>query len=324
MLAKLRGVIIFRISAAALLASALVTVGSVSAGATAATPALKVIHTASGGFPVITNDRKIEVLPQASKKATAASGHVAPRPQTSGPASPWPTGATGYDISWPQCPAHNAVMPPPSSVAIVGVNDGTPFTTLPCMQEELDWAKQGTPAQYFEVNSPIGYTTDAVKLYAFHGPAGDCTATDYRCQAYNWGYNDATDAVQQATAAGFPDNVYFLDTEIPDPTLINPVGAHCYDPNWWTCDPAVNSAVLVGARNSLIAHGKTPATYGTKQQWQQIAGGLALRIPIWIAGWSHPAATYCDPANAATYWFGGARPWMIQGNPQTYDPDTAC
>jgi hypothetical protein len=305
-----------------LLATVPLTVDALSASAR--TPAPKVIRTVSGatigGLPVITNDRKIEVLPQSPKiPAATTSGHVAQR--TGGP---WQTGATGYDISWPQCPAHNAVMPPPSTVAIVGVNDGTPFTTLPCMQEELDWAKQGTPAQYFEVNSPIGYTTPTVLQYAFHGPAGDCTATDYRCQAFNWGFNDATNAVQQATAAGFPDNVYLLDTEIPDPSLINPPGAHCYDPNWWTCDPAVNSAVLIGARTSLAALGKTAATYGTKQQWQQITGGLPLGIPTWIAGWDHPAATYCDPANASTYWFGGARPWLVQGNPQTYDPDTAC
>lgn len=317
-----------RFSVATLLAGSLLTVGALSttAGAATGTPAPKVLHTVPGatigGLPVITNDRGIEVLPQAPRTAaTTTPGHVA---RTAGRAGPWRPGATGYDISWPQCPAHNAVMPPPSSVAIVGVNDGTPFTTLPCMQEERDWAAQGTPAQYFEVNSPIGYTTPTVQQYAFHGPAGDCTATAYRCQAYNWGFNDATDAVEQAAAAGFPDDVYLLDTEIPDPSLIDPPGAHCYDPNWWTCDPAVNSAVLIGARNALSRLGKTAGTYGTRQQWQQITGGLALGIPIWIAGWDHPAATYCDPANADTYWFGGARPWLVQGDPQTYDPDTAC
>ena len=62
------------------------------------------------------------------------------------------------------------------------------------------------------MNSPIGYTTPTVLQYAFHGPAGNCTATEYLCQAFNWGFNDATNAVQQATAAGFPDNVYLLDT----------------------------------------------------------------------------------------------------------------
>jgi hypothetical protein len=28
-------------------------------------------------------------------------------------------------------------------------------------------------------------------------------------------------------------------------------------------------------------------------------------LPIWIAGWSHLAATYCEPANASSYWFAG-------------------
>ena len=127
-----------------LLATVPLTVGALSATASATTPAPKVIRTVPGatvgGLPVITNDRKIEVLPQAPKSSATAAGHVARRA-----GGPWQTGATGYDISWPQCPAHNAVMPPPSTVAIVGINDGTPFTTLPCMQEELDWASKAPP-----------------------------------------------------------------------------------------------------------------------------------------------------------------------------------
>src|SRR5262245_18238383 len=110
--------------------SALVT----AAPAQAATPKPKVVHTvasdAIGGLPIKSLDGMTAHVPQAPAQAAAAASAGTPA-HTGG--NIWPSGATGYDISWPQCPAHNPVLPPDSQVAVVGVNDGTPFTALPCI-----------------------------------------------------------------------------------------------------------------------------------------------------------------------------------------------
>jgi hypothetical protein len=292
---------------------------AISALVTAA-PVHTVASDAIGGLPIKSLDGKIAYVPQAPAHAAAASAGTPAH--TSG--NIWPSGATGYDISWPDCPAHNPVLPPDSQVAVVGVNDGTPFTALPCIEQQLDWSPNGIHAQYMILDSPIGSTSDAVQQYAFHGPAGDCTGTGYYCQAFNWGWNAANYAVRIATQAGATSNSYWLDVELPTATSINPTGPDCYKANFWTCDTKVNSTIVAAAVAGLTAQHKQTGLYSTQLQWGKITDGLKLDLPIWIAGWSNPAATYCDPANASTYWFAGGKPWLIQSRPTTYDPDTAC
>jgi hypothetical protein len=302
---------------------------SVPAAPAQAAPAPKptVIHTvasdAIGGLPIKSLDGTKEYIPQAAARPKAAPGTAA-RPAHR-PGNIWPSGATGYDISWPNCPAHNPVLPPDSDVAVVGVNDGTPFTALPCMDEALAWSPNGVHAQYMILDSPIGSTTDTAAQYAGHGPAGDCAAADYECQAFNWGWNAADYSVRIATEAGATSKTWWLDTELPTADSINPPGDDCYKANFWTCDPKVNTTIVAAAAARLRTLGKTAGVYSTQLQWGKITGGQSMGgLPIWIAGWSHPAATYCDPANASAYWFAGGKPWLIQDLPDVYDPDTAC
>jgi hypothetical protein len=291
--------------------------------AQASTPGPAVIHTVPsalvGGLPIKSLDGTKEYIPQGKAPLAAKSGKIS---HTAG--NPWTTGATGYDISWPNCPAHNPVLPPDSDVAVVGVNDGTPFTALPCLSEAAAWSPNGTHAQYMILDSPIGSTSAAALQYAFHGPAGDCTATDYKCQGFNWGYNAANYSVGISDAAGIANKTWWLDVELPTADSINPPGADCYAANFWTCDTTVNNAIVVGAVAELKLQHKTAGVYSTQQQWGKITGGLPLSTPIWIAGWNSPAATYCDPASASADWFAGGKPWLIQSLPTVYDPDTAC
>ena len=216
------------------------------------------------------------------------------------------------------------MLPPASDLAVVGVNDGTPFTTLPCMREELAWSPAAVRGQYMVLDSPIGSTSAHALQYADHGPAGDCAAAAYYCQAFNWGYNAATYAVQVAKAAGATSKVWWLDVELPTSTSINPAGARCYAANFWTCDTKVNSSIVMGAVTSLKLRHQTAGFYSTQYQWGRITNGLKLGLPIWIAGYDHPAATYCDPANAKSDWFATGKPWLVQSLPGSYDPDTAC
>jgi len=229
---------------------------------------------------------------------------------------------TGYDISWPQC---GGAMPASSSIAIVGVDDGHPFSQNPCLRQEADWASAASQrAQYMVLDSPVGWSSAHVLEYAYHGPAGDCTATDYACQSYNWGYNAAYADVQYADSQGATSPQWWLDVELPSATSIDPTGADCYEANFWVCDPKLNSTVILATVAALQEQGKQVGVYSVKTQWQTITGGLVLGLPIWIAGFDYAPATYCDPANAETDWFAQGAPRLVQSLPTTYDPDTAC
>jgi len=160
--------------------------------------------------------------------------------------------------------------------------------------------------------------------YAYHGPAGDCTSTDYLCQSYNWGYNAAYADVAYADSEGATSRQWWLDIELPTSTSIDPSGADCYQANFWVCDPKLNSTAILGAVTALREQGKEVGVYSTQTQWQAITGGLPLGVPIWIAGFDNVAATYCDPANAGTYWFAAGYPALVQSLPATFDPDTSC
>ena len=233
-----------------------------------------------------------------------------------------PSAPTGFDVSWPQC---GGAMPASSPVAIVGVDDGHQFSENPCLRQEASWAAAATTrGQYMVVDSPDGSTSANVLKYAYSGPAGTCTVAEYECLGFNWAYNDAYYEVAYANSQGATSANWWLDVELPDAGSINSAGSTCYQQNFWSCDPNANTSVILGAVAGLQAQGKQVGVYSTQSQWQAITGGLALGVPIWIAGWNAPAATYCDPANSTDYWFAMGIPDLVQSPPTTYDPDTVC
>ncbi|HEV2635454.1 MAG TPA: hypothetical protein VGX23_09935 [Actinocrinis sp.] len=268
-----------------------------------------------GGLPISSLDGQVEYIP-------GSAGSSGPRARASAGTAATVSGSTGYDISWPQC---GGALPPDSSIAVVGVDDGHPFSQNPCLQQEAAWSPDAsTRAQYMVLDSPVGWSSPHVLEYAYHGPAGDCTATDYSCQSINWGYNAAYADVQYATSQGATSTTWWLDVELPSTTSINQPGADCYTANFWVCDPKLNALTVAAAVVALKEQGKSVGVYSTRTQWQTITGGLPLGLPIWIAGFDYAPGTYCTPANAGTYWFALGRPSLVQSLPTTYDPDTAC
>lgn len=281
------------------------------------TPSAKV-----GGLPISSLDGTVAYVPAPGTGTTSQGPGTA-----AGPLPPTPfgdvytAGATGFDISWPQC---GGALPPDSAVAIVGADDGHPFSTNPCLHREAAWSAAATRAQVLVLDSPIGWSTPRVLQYAYHGPAGDCAATDYVCQCVNWGANAVDFALRYADSEGATSPTWWMDIELPASTSIDPSGASCYAPDFWVCDHRLNSLVIASALGELVAQGKTAGVYSTREQWADITGGLFLGVPTWIAGYNHEPAVYCDPAKADAYWFGGGRPWLVQSLPAGYDPDTAC
>src|SRR5215831_18148262 len=105
-------------------------------------------------------------------------------------ASPlYPTGTTGYDVSWPNC---SASAPRNPSFGIVGVSDGTGYSQNPCLAQEAAWF----PSVNLYVNT--GWYDQSVHINA--SSPKQCASGDSNCLAYNYGYNAGLDAVSYASS----------------------------------------------------------------------------------------------------------------------------
>jgi hypothetical protein len=101
-------------------------------------------------------------------------------------------GATGYDISYPQC--ESALPGEHFEIAIIGVNGGKSFTENPCFARQIQWAKDGSsaPAVYINTNSaPQQYNN------------------------YEYGREAAAHAVDYANANGAADIARYWPTSKP-------------------------------------------------------------------------------------------------------------
>jgi hypothetical protein len=216
---------------------------------------------------------------------------------------PYPPGAHGYDISWPQC---NQPLPSGAfAFAVLGVNDGRAFTENPCLGEEAAWAGGALTSVYMNLNAPPPGDPAAAS-----GPAGQCAAGDGGCLAYNYGYNAAVDSYRSAAAQRLSGGVWWIDVETG---------------NTWDANTANNARTIQGALDALGTRGAVVGIYSTFRQFPEIAGSYIPAVPIWVPQ-SNPSTSlnaYCtDPSLG----FGGGRPWLVQyqTNDQPYDQDYPC
>lgn len=215
--------------------------------------------------------------------------------------SPSPTN-TGNDISWPQCSKLGS-LPTNQAFGIVGVNNGTPNTTNPCLTSELTWANKssGTGGQpraaiYVNTANPGDVTpavadwptsnSDATNAYASdNDPYGACNGADDTACSWQYGYNMANlDANTRGIPAPFIYR-WYLDVE---------------SANSWTRSTARNAADLEGMVAYFRNIDATVGLYSTAQQWKTIvgsyggamdAGGNTLNGLIsWLPGASNESA----------------------------------
>jgi hypothetical protein len=215
----------------------------------------------------------------------------------------FPPGASGFDISWPQC---NGPLPPgPYQVAIVGATGGRAFYQNPCLARQFAWARAATatPGLYLNLNGPFGRAAER----GARGPAGDCSAADVSCRSANFGYQAAAHAIAYARSQGVSAPVWWLDVETTN--------------SWWE-DPALNARVIQGAIDGLRAQGRMVGIYSTPSQWREIAGDFRPGLPVWVAGASGPIQVplFCTPARG----FGGGAPALVQFLRGEFDENTAC
>ncbi len=256
-----------------------------------------------------------------------------PPPPPPGPANRYPTGASGYDVSWPQCSTAGSTttkpLPANPSFAIVGVNNGTISGFNSCFSAEVAWA--GASFSAYVILQPLPGGSPAPNELA--GPKASCAASSAACQAYDWGYNYAQADLSFVRALGQSPNIWWLDVETAE--------------GWQTSASAqgANAAVVQGALDALRGVGYTVGIYSTWYQWGEITGSYVppYPLPIWVAGASsldggyYGAVSYCqralapgDPTTLASpnLGFAGGTPWLVQyaytPGPDPVDPDYSC
>jgi hypothetical protein len=231
-----------------------------------------------------------------SGSGASEQGDFTNKVASSGP--PYAHAATGYDISWPQC---GSSYPPPSNVAVVGVNGGAAFTTNPCFDSEAQWGGPGLTV-YLNLNSPQG--NDSTQWG--QGPAGTCATGDLNCESYNYGYNTAESSISTAQGSGHGSRTYWLDVETG---------------NYWTSDTGANDQVIAGALAAIHQAGYAAAIYSTNYQWGQIAGNYVPSVGVWYPtgqATSSPSA-WCSNSS-----FAGGPVYLVQSAAGSYDGDYSC
>jgi hypothetical protein len=216
-----------------------------------------------------------------------------------GPRGLYRHGATGYDISWPQCgfPYPGG----PREIAIVGVNDGHMYSRNACLRREAAWAGS-TLTLYVNVDGLPNDTTSGIT-----GPRGRCAVTNVICRSYNYGRNGVEYDLAYTKRLGIDSKMWWLDVEV------EPI---------WRNDPVSNANVVQGVLDGLGLHGKTAGIYSTNYQWGVITGGnYNPRTPTWVAGprTLEEAKAFCAPR----YGFGGGKTWLTQWTTH-FDHAYAC
>jgi len=250
------------------------------------------------------------------------------------------TAGVGYDVSFPQCIGSGVqTLPAAPSLAVVGVNDGRPFTSNPCLTAELNWAGAGAQV-YVNADDPgpafrvvrgravqlkTHWPTTAQKTperCVLTGPRGTTTTT--AC-AYDYGWNAAKDAygrvgaALRALAAGNP---------APGTVPVTPLRwwLDVESANVWVRGTALNTAAIDGFLGYLQSvHAASVGIYSNRSDAHTIFTP-ASRFPAgterWLATGSGTLAgglSYCGYPG-----FVGDTLSMVQYWPSSLDADAPC
>jgi hypothetical protein len=171
----------------------------------------------------------------------------------------YPRGATGTDVSWPNCQASPAGN---NAFGIVGMTGGLNFKPNPCLYLETRWFV--SPDLYMNTGYP---GLEAARQYSAYPRR--CRPADEMCLAYNYGFNAAAYALLYAASQTVHASTWWLDVETE---------------NSWSDNLQANRMALQGTIDA-IKHGTlfpTIGVYATQLQWEQITGGWKNGLPNWV------------------------------------------
>jgi hypothetical protein len=269
-----------------------------------------------------------------SLAASTTPTGTSPPPSGTTAIDPYPAGATGYDVSWPQCVTKASTrtkpLPADPTFAIVGVNNGIISGFNSCFDAEAAWAGNNLSVYIILQPAPGGTPVP----FESTGPEASCAAASSECEGYDWGYNYAQSDLAFVNGHGLSPRIWWLDIETaegwPTSTVLQPV----------------NAAIVEGALAAIKGAGDIGGIYCTWYQWGKITGSYVPSggPPIWVAGAGslgsgyYSAQSYCiralspgDPSTlaSASIGFAGGVPWLVQygyggGSPTPIDFDYSC
>ncbi len=217
-------------------------------------------------------------------------------PQT----DPYPQGAAGYDLSYPNC-----INPPPpaDSFAVVGVNGGRPFTSNPCFNSEYAVARASPLLPSVYLNAAYSPTlarhlTPDCRLLGASQQLGPAEQNAY---AIGCSEAEASDPLLSAV----PTAAIWIDIE---------------PANTWSKRQSLNRAAIEGFLGHLLTRTPRPVVgiYSAASYWQGITGAWNTpAIPEWIATGPVPDPPGCPQP------FAAGPVWLSQHTTEL-DHDIAC
>jgi hypothetical protein len=235
----------------------------------------------------------------------------------------------GYDVSYPQC---GRTLPSSAGFGIVGVNDGHPYSTNPCLASEVNWATtttSGVPSFYMNTDSPGPADTSNWPTSVTSPKA--CSGANSSACSYDYGWGAAKVSFANAIAAETTDGSSSPTTAVTTAHwwLDVETGNHweaiesAYGPT--TASRTIDQEMLLGAVAYMTSIGVTNlGIYSTAQQWNTITGTpptLFKTIPVWMPGYATLAAA---EAACALMSFTGGRVAEIQYPSNGLDGDYVC
>ena len=241
----------------------------------------------------------------------------------------------GWDVSFPQCAGTRTVtLPVAPAIGVVGVNDGHPFSTNPCLTAQAAWAGSALHA-YMNTDDPgprsrqwPAATTPKTRTGPKRCVAIRRSRATTEC-AYDYGWKAARDAYARLSlalrrlaaqparagrAATAPSGVrWWLDVE---------------SANQWSGSAAMNTASIAGSLGYLhAARVASVGIYANRYDSHTLFAPNSGTFPAGTLSWLATGATtltggleYCGYPGFA----GSGYTWMVQYWPSSLDADAQC
>ena len=238
-----------------------------------------------------------------------------------------PPTSVGFDISFPQC---SSTLPSPKGFAIIGVNNGHPFSVNPCLARELQWSKTSLSASpEFYVNASNPGPSSAQWPTGQQSPQVCLGANSVAC-SFDYGWNAGKGSFARVVAAELATGASSASAAAAAPWWLDVESGNA----WQTirilhaptaAEFANDQATLEGELAYLSSRGVTSlGIYSTMTQWKGLMGVTGTTFAAersWLTPYGSLAIAQGGCAAAS---FTGGRVAMIQYPSQGLDGDFRC